>query len=140
MERKGYNIWDLEIITIEETRRFDNLQDESSEEVIKFIKDTILNERLELLEAYFGEGDAYYISVYAEKSCSAIKIHDDPNRKSYNYINKKYENDETDVPLSGYYFPQEIICEDKDILLDIIRYYFETGNINEAYDWIEFDD
>ena len=140
MERKGYNIWDLEIITTKGTRRYDNLQDESCEDVIKFIKDTIMNERLERLEANFSDGDAYYISVYAEKSCSAIMIHDDPNRKSYNYINKKYENDETDVALSGDFFPQMIICEDKDILLDIILYYFETGNKNEKYDWIEFDD
>lgn len=140
MERKGYNIWDLEVITVEETRRYDNLQDESGEEAVKFVKDTIVNERLERLEAFYGDGDAYFISVYAEKSCSAIMIHDDPNIKSYYYTNKKYENDKTEVPLSGYYFPQEIICEDKDILLDIILYYFETGNINKKYDWIELDE
>lgn len=141
MERKGYNIWDLEIVTTEgRTQRFDNLQDESCEDVIKFIKDAIMNERLERLEANFGEGDAYYISAYAEESCSAIMIHDDPNRKSYFYLNKKYEYDETEVGLAGYYFPQENICEDKGILLDIVLYYFETGNINEKYDWIEADD
>ncbi len=140
MNQKGYPIRNLFVVTEKESRRFDDLRDDSCMEAVKFIKCAIKKGRLERLDAKFGEGDAYYISIYAEKSCSAILIHDDVRRKSYNYKNTKYENDETEVELAGYYFPQMIVCEDKDILLDIILHYFGTGKIHEKYEWFEMDD
>lgn len=140
IESKGYPIRNLYIVTEKESRSFDDLRADSCTEAVRFIRDAIKKGRLECLEANFGEGDAYYISIYAEKSRSAILIHDDVRRKSYNYKNKKYENDETEVGLAGYYFPQMIVCEDKDILLDIILHYFETGKIHEKYEWFELDD
>ncbi len=73
-------------------------------------------------------------------NCSFILIHDERIKKSYNFFNKDYANDETEVELAGYYFPQMCICENKDILFDIIIHFFETGKINEKYEWFEFDE
>lgn len=140
IESKGYSIRNLYVVTEKESQRFDDLREDSCTEAVKFIRDAIKKGRLERLDAKFGEGDAYYISIYAEKSRSAILIHDDIQRKSYNYRNQKHENDETEVELAGYYFPQMIVCEDKDILLDIVLHYFETGKIHEKYEWFELDD
>lgn len=137
---KGYPIRNLYVVTEKKSRRFDDLRDASCKEAVRFIRDAIKKERLERLDAKFGEGDAYYISIYAEKSRFAILIHDDVRRKSYNYRNQKCANDETEVELAGYYFPQMIVCEDKDILLDIILHYFETGKIHEKCEWFELDD
>lgn len=140
MKYNEYNIEKLVIGTTNGSRQIDTLRKEAVDKVIKFIKKTIQNERLEYLYAFYGDQERYYITVYAEKDCSSILIHDNLLEKSYNYLNEKYKNDETEVEISGYYFDKMCICEDKDILVDIIINFFETGKINQKYEWIETND
>lgn len=45
----------------------------------------------------------------------------------------------TEVVLFGYDFCKACLCEDKDILFHIIMHFFETGRINEKYEWYETD-
>ena len=140
MEQNKYNIYNLNIKTIKGNRLVDTLESNDAVKVVNFLKKTIHNEALERLDAYYGQGDECYISVYAEKTCSFVIIHDAALGKSYNFSNKKYANDKTEVELAGYYFPQMCICEDQDILIDIIIHFFETGKMNKDYEWFEFDE
>ncbi len=48
----------------------------------------------------------------------------------------KYENDSGLVYIAGYVFRKYTVCEDKEIIYDIIVNYFETGKINEKYQWL----
>ena len=51
--------------------------------------------------------EAYYISIYMEKSCFVLVIHDEIKGMSYNYKNLKYKDDKTEVALAGYYFSRK---------------------------------
>lgn len=134
-----YNIHQLDIKTTKKSQIYDSLE-ENAVKVVNYLKKSIQKETLECLNVYYGQGDACYMMIYAEKYCSFILIHDELLKKSYNFSNKNYANDKTEVELAGYYFPQMCICEDKDILFDIIIHFFETGKINEKYEWFEFDE
>lgn len=137
MKMEGYNIENLSIyITNKGYRRFDDLRDkESAAKAVELITKAVESETLERLDAFYGDMEAYYISIYMEKSCFALVIHDEIKGMSYNYKNLKYKDDKTEVALAGYYFPKMITCEDKETLMDIIIYFFETGSINEKYEW-----
>ena len=132
MKMEGYNIENLSIyITNKGYRRFYDLRDkEYAAKAVEFIKNAVESGTKEIRDM-----EAYYIDIYMEKSCFALVIHDEIKGMSYNYKNLKYKDDKTEVALAGYYFPKMITCEDKETLMDIIIYFFETGSINEKYEW-----
>ena len=109
-----YNIHRLDIETTKKGQIYDSLED-NAVKVVNYLKKSIQKETLECLNVYYGQGDGCYMMVYAEKSCSFILIHDERIKKSYNFSNKDYANDETEVELAGYYFPQMCICENKTL-------------------------
>ena len=75
--------------------------------------------------------------IDAEGFRSTILIHDELHGISYDFLNEKYTDKEEWVEIAGYTFPQNSICEDTNILLDIIVTFLETGKPCEKYEWSE---
>ena len=75
--------------------------------------------------------------IDAESFRSTILIHDELHGISYDFLNEKYTDKEEWVEIAGYTFPQNSICEDTNILLDIIVTFLETGKPCEKYEWSE---
>ena len=71
MKMEGYNIENLSIyITNKGYRRFDDLRDkESAAKAVELITKAVESETLERLDAFYGDMEAYYISINIEKSC-----------------------------------------------------------------------
>ena len=90
MKMEGYNIENLSIyITNKGYRRFDDLRDkESAAKAVELITKAVESETLERLDAFYGDMEAYYISIYMEKSCFVLVIHDEIKGMSYNYKNQ----------------------------------------------------
>lgn len=138
MKKKGYNdVHALYIVTVKETRNIEILDDKSVDKVVKFIKRAIQRGQLEFLCCCFGDQEEYSLTIHANETYACVLIINELERKAYDYCNKKYENDMTEVILFGYDFCKACLCEDKDILFDIIMHFFETGKINEKYEWYE---
>ena len=95
--------------------------------------------QLKFLDCCFGDQEEYSLTIHADETYACVFIHDAIEQKTYDYCNKKYENDMTEVVLFGYDFCKACLCEDKDILFHIIMHFFETGRINEKYEWYETD-
>lgn len=102
----------------------------------KVIEEAVLGEKLMHLQSFYDEED-YSIDIRADNSRSSILIHDELHGISYNYMNEKYADREEWVESAGYYAPQKCICEDTNILLDIILTFLETGKPCERYKWFE---
>ena len=139
MKEKGYDVRGLYIVTTKETRNINTLRDESAAKIIKFIKRVVQKGQLKFLDCGFGDQEEYSLTIHADETYACVFIHDAIEQKTYDYCNKKYENDMTEVVLFGYDFCKACLCEDKDILFHIIMHFFETGRINEKYEWYETD-
>ena len=75
--------------------------------------------------------------IDAESFRSTILIHDELHGISYDFLNEKYTDKEEWVEIAGYTSPKSGICEDTNILLDIIVTFLETGKPCEKYEWLE---
>lgn len=137
MKEKGYDVRMLYMVTTKETRHIKTLHDESATKIVKFIKRAIQKGQLRFLDCCFGEQEEYGLTIHANETYASVFIHDAIKQRTYDYCNKKYENDMTEVLLFGYDFCKACLCEDKDILFDIIICFFETGRVNEKYEWYE---
>jgi len=138
MENKKYKFEYLRISFNDKPKPYqiDQADEVSFNEVCKVIEEAVLGERLEYLRSFYDDED-YSIDIWAEGFRSCILIHDELHGMSYNYINEKYVNEEKWVEIAGYYAPQKCICEDTNILLDIILTFLETGKPCERYKWFE---
>lgn len=117
----------------------ENAEDHSIPDLYDFLKETIQSGNLAYLNAFY-EDENYYIDARAEGSRSYILIHDDINGMSYNYSNPKYADDFDMVEISGYEAPQMCICEEPDVLLEIIMSFLQTGKPCEKYEWLETEE
>ena len=114
----------------------ENAEDHSIPDLYEFLKETIQTGNLKYLNAFY-EDENYYIDARAEGTRSYILIHDDLNGISYNYCNPKYTDNFDMVEVSGYEAPQICICEEPDILLEIIVSFLQTGKPCEKYEWLK---
>ncbi len=137
MKEKGYDVRMLYMVTTKETRHIKTLHDESATKIVKLIKRAVQKGQLKFLDCCFGDQEEYGLTIHANETYASVLIHDAIKQRTYDYCNKKYENDMTEVVLFGYDFCKACLCEDKDILFDIIIYFFETGRVNEKYEWYE---
>lgn len=138
MKNKKYKFEQLGVFFSDKSKpyRIDEAGDEAFTEVCKVIEETVLEERLGHLQSFYDD-ENYSIDIRAEGNRSCILIHDELHGISYNYINEKYTNAEEWVEIAGYYAPQKGICEDTNVLLEIIITFLETGKPCEKYKWFE---
>ncbi|MCM1183836.1 MAG: hypothetical protein NC337_10730 [Roseburia sp.] len=136
MENKKFRFEQLGIFYNDKTKPYhvEEAADEAFDEVHRVIEEAVLGERLAHLQSFYDDED-YSIDVGAEGAHSFILIQDEAQGISYNYINEKHANAEEQEEISGYYIPQKCVCEDTNILLDIIVTFLETGKPCERYTW-----
>ena len=140
MKEKGYDVRGLYIVTTKETRNIEILDDKDANKIVKFIKRTVERGQLKFLCCCFGDQEECSLTIHVNETYACVFIHNEVERKSYDYCNKKYENDMTEVILFGFDFCKACLCDDKDILFNIIMHFFETGRINPKYEWYETDE
>lgn len=136
MKNKKYKYEQLAICFNDRPKPYcvDEADDKPFDEVHKVIEETVLGENLVQFQSFYNEED-YSIDIGAEGFRSYILIQDWIQEISYNYINEQHENEEEWVELAGFYVPQKCVCEDTNILLDIIITFLETGKPCERYKW-----
>lgn len=140
MEKGNYNFNQLKLgSNISQGYFFEDENDKSIEELCNLIKEMIQNEEMTYLNSFYDE-ENYYIDVHAERNRSYILIHDDLLGISYNYVNKNYKNNSDLVEVAGYEVPQMCICEDKEVLLEIIITFLKSGKPSEKYEWLESEE
>jgi len=141
VKKKGYNnVHALYIVTTKETRNIEILDDKDANKIVKFIKRTVERGQLKFLCCCFGDQEECSLTIHVNETYACVFIHNEVEKKFYYYCNKKYENDMTEVILFGFDFCKACLCDDKDILFNIIMHFFETGRINPKYEWYETDE
>lgn len=110
--------------------------DESSFEKAKqVIKKSIDEECLVSIGVNYNE-DAWCMDIFSENGNSFIVIYNNEEQVTYNYINVKYIDDFTEIDIAGYECPQRNICDDKDILYEIIICFLKTGRPYGQVEWM----
>ena len=138
MKNRKYHFEQLSITFKEASNPYliEKAEDVPFHEVYKVIEEAVLGERLEQLQVFYDH-ENYSMDIDAEGFRSPILIHDELHGISYDFLNEKYTDNEEWVEIAGYTFPQNSICEDTNILLDIIVTFLETGKPCEKYEWSE---
>ncbi|MDE6054527.1 MAG: hypothetical protein K2G55_12355 [Lachnospiraceae bacterium] len=138
MKNKKYQFEQLSIIFKETPKPYfvEAAEDIPFHEVRKVIEEAVLGETLEQLQVFYDD-ENYSMDIWAEGFRSTILIHDELHGISYDFLNEKYTEKEEWVEIAGYNSPQNSICEDTNILLDIIITFLETGRPCKRYKWFE---
>ena len=138
MESRKYQFEQLCVIFKEISKPYlvEKPEDVPFHEVHKVIEEAVLGERLEQLQVFYDH-ENYSMDIEAEGFRSTILIHDELHGISYDFLNEKYTDKEEWVEIAGYTSLKSGICEDTNILLDIIVTFLETGKPSEKYEWLE---
>lgn len=138
MESRKYQFEQLCVIFKEISKPYlvEKAEDVPFHEVHKVIEEAVLGERLEQLQVFYDH-ENYSMDIEAEGFRSTILIHDELHGISYDFLNEKYTDKEEWVEIAGYTSLKSGICEDTNILLDIIVTFLETGKPSEKYEWLE---
>lgn len=66
---------------------------------------------------------------------AGVEIVDEPDRVYWSYENPKYRGDNSDVEAGGSYIPKWGVCDDPEVLLQIIETFLTTGTAWEGCRW-----
>lgn len=94
----------------------------------------IEKEKITNLEAGNQE-EAYSMVVFLEGKNSRIGIVDEEEETGYVYDN--LQDDESDIDIAGYDFPQWSVCSDPTILIEILKEFITTGEMLSTVSWRE---
>lgn len=141
MRKKKYLFEQLGISFKDKSKhyRIDEGGEESFQEVRIVIEEAVLGENLSHLNAFYDDENSSIV-VDSDGFRSSILVHDELHGISYNYRNEKYAGQEEFVEVGGYYAPQKCVCEDTEVLLDIILTFLETGKPCKRYQWFKTQD
>lgn len=138
MKNKKYQFEQLAILFKENIRPYlvETAEDVPFHEVRKVIEEAVLGEKIKQLQATYDD-ENYSMDIWAEGFRSTILIQDELHGISYDFLNEKYIDNDKWVEIAGFNTPQNSICEDTNILLDIIITFLETGRPCKRYKWIK---
>lgn len=138
MKNKKYQFEQLSIIFKDNIKPYlvETAEDVPFHEVRKVIEEAVLGKKLEQLQVAYDD-ENYSMDIWAEGFCSTILIQDELHGISYDFLNEKYTDNDKWVEIAGFNTPQNSICEDTNILLDIIITFLETGRPCKRYKWIK---